>query len=196
MIKVRGTWTPNVDYNALAKGVLVAMAAHPARLTGREVRFVRHYFEMTLQQFAERFGVSHPAVLKWEKAGARQANLTWGTEKDLRLFILDSLGAKAKEIADTYRSLARPMRASPRRIVMDPAVLSPPLAVGGGRPRPRKRSAARRPAGAEGAMRRDYVSTSLMVTTSTRPRQPKSAGRSFSGGWRRRSSATRSVPAR
>jgi DNA-binding XRE family transcriptional regulator len=119
MVKVRGAWTPDVDYNALSKGVLRAIATHQDRLTGGEVRFVRHYFEMTLQQFAERFGVSHPAVLKWEKAGAGVANMTWGIEKDLRLFILDSMGAKPKTLAETYRMLARPPRVTSRRIVLD-----------------------------------------------------------------------------
>jgi len=121
MIKVRGAWTPDVDYNDLARDVLQAIATHGARLTGGEVRFVRHYFEMTLQQFAERFGVSHPAVLKWEKAGPEPANMTWGIEKDLRLFILDALGAKPKAFAETYRRLARPLRVSARRIIVDAA---------------------------------------------------------------------------
>jgi len=121
MIKARGSWTPDVDYNVLAKDVLQAIAIHATRLTGGEVRFVRHYFEMTLEQFGERFGVSHPAVLKWEKTGAESANMTWGIEKDLRLFILDALGAKPKTFAETYRKLARPLRLTARRIVVDAA---------------------------------------------------------------------------
>ena len=119
MIKVRGAWTPDVDYNALAKHLVLAIATHSARLSGAEVQFVRQYFDMTLQQFAERFGVSHPAVMKWERAGAAAANMSWGTEKDLRLFVLDSLGVKPKALVETYRSLARPLRVARRRIVLD-----------------------------------------------------------------------------
>ncbi len=121
MVKLRGTWTPDLDYNGLARDVLQAIAVHPGRLSGAEVRFVRHYFALTLQQFAERFGVSHPAVLKWEKAGAAPANMAWGTEKDLRLFILDTLGAKPKMFADAYRRLARPAPVVSRRIVLNRA---------------------------------------------------------------------------
>jgi hypothetical protein len=45
--------------------------------------------------------------------------MTWGIEKDMRLFILDSLGAKPKTFAETYRKLARPFCVAPRRIVLD-----------------------------------------------------------------------------
>ncbi|MFC1611551.1 hypothetical protein ACFL6C_11385 [Myxococcota bacterium] len=119
MVKVRGVWTPKVDFNQLARSVLEALALHPARLSGHEVKFVRHFFEMTLDKFAERFGVSHPAVLKWERTADAPAKMSWGTEKDLRLFILDELGAKAQRLAATYRKLARPVGTKSRRITMD-----------------------------------------------------------------------------
>ena len=121
MIKLRGVWTPDIDYNRLAKMVLETLAEHPARLTGNEVKFVRHWFEMTLQQFADRFGVTHPAVIKWERQASHPANMAWGTEKDLRLFILDGLGKKPRIIAEAYRKLARPVSARARRITMDVA---------------------------------------------------------------------------
>jgi hypothetical protein len=119
MVKVRDAWTPDVDYNALATDVLQAIAVQPGRLSGAKVRFVRHYFAMTAQQFGERFDVTHPAVLKWEKTGGDTANMSWGTEKDLRLFILDALGAKPKTLAEVYRSLVRPAPATSRRLVLD-----------------------------------------------------------------------------
>lgn len=121
MVKVRGIWTPNVNFNGLARRLVELLATHPARLTGHEVRFVRHNFDMTLQQFAARFGVSHPAVVKWEKTGDEPANMNWGTEKDLRLFMLDSLGVKPKRFAETYRQLARPVSSRARRLTMDVA---------------------------------------------------------------------------
>lgn len=119
MIKVRGHWTPYIDYNRLAKDVLRALSTHESRLTGDEVRFVRHSFEMTLQQFAARFDVSHPAVLKWERAGSDPTNMRWTTEKDLRMFIVDSLGANPRVLAETYRRLARPASNRTRRVSMD-----------------------------------------------------------------------------
>lgn len=119
MVKVRGVWTPDVDYDALARGVLLCMAKKPSRLTGAEVRFVRQFFEMTLTKFAARFGVTHAAVVKWEKAGEEPANMTWAIEKDLRLFILDRLGAGDSQLARAYRDLDRPVGRQARRIKLD-----------------------------------------------------------------------------
>lgn len=105
MVKVRGAWTPNINYNELAMAVLVALAHKPARLTGSEVRFIRQHFEMTLQGFAERFCVSHPAVMKWERAEKSATAMTWTTEKDLRLFVFSKLGAKPADVVDLYAGL-------------------------------------------------------------------------------------------
>lgn len=107
MVKVRGQWTPNINYNELAEVVLHALAHKPSRLTGAEVRFIRQHFEMTLQTFAERFCVSHPAVLKWEKSGGRSTAMNWATEKDLRLSILAKLDADPTAVAELYSYLER-----------------------------------------------------------------------------------------
>ena len=107
MIKIRGEWTPNINYNQLAKVVLLALCHKPARLTGAEVRFVRQQLDMTLQAFAERFCVSHPAVIKWEKTGGNPTSMAWTTEKDLRLFILSKFTMKPIEIAKLYTELEK-----------------------------------------------------------------------------------------
>ena len=107
------------NYNRIAKSLLFAMTSHPARLTGGEIRFIRHYFKLTLKQFATRFGVTHPGVIKWEKSGAAPAAMAWGTEKDIRLFVLDKLGVSAKKITETYRSLEKQAKAKPHPIKMD-----------------------------------------------------------------------------
>ncbi len=103
--KVRGKWTPKVNYNRLSEVVLHALSEKPVRLTGNEVKFIRQYFEMTLQTFAKRFSVSHVAVLKWEKTKDKPTNMSWSTEKDLRLFILSMKEEKAEKLADLYRDL-------------------------------------------------------------------------------------------
>ena len=107
MIKVRGAWTPGINYNELAKVVLLALCHKPARLTGAEVRFVRQQLEMTLQAFATRFCVTHVAVIKWEKTGHKTTPMAWTTEKDLRLFILSKFAAKPTEIAKLYAELEK-----------------------------------------------------------------------------------------
>ena len=105
MIKVRGIWTPKINYNQLTDSVLIALSFKPGRLTGAEIKFIRLHFEMTLQAFAERFGVTHVAVLKWEKAKDQPTAMNWATEKDIRLFILSQQKVKATVFAKLYAEL-------------------------------------------------------------------------------------------
>ena len=119
MIKVRGKWTPNINYNELTEVVLIMIAKKPVKLTGNEVKFIRQHFEMTLQQFAKRFGVSHPAVVKWEKSEDEPTNMSWSTEKDLRLFILSQLESKPAEFADLYDELEQIKSAQKRILKVD-----------------------------------------------------------------------------
>lgn len=105
MAKVRGEWTPAIDYNLLAAVVLRELCEKDGRLTGSEVKFIRQHFEMTLQEFAKRFGVTHPGVLKWEALKNRPTGMNWATEKDIRLFVLLKLTSKSREIVALYRLL-------------------------------------------------------------------------------------------
>jgi transcriptional regulator with XRE-family HTH domain len=105
MTRVRGEWTPAINYNLLAEVVLKELCEKSSRLTGNEVRFIRQHFEMTLQQFAKRFGVTHPAVMKWENMKNRCTGINWATEKDIRLFALLKLSSKSSEIVELYKFL-------------------------------------------------------------------------------------------
>jgi len=107
MVKVRGSWTPKINYHDLAKVVLLALARRDSRLTGSEIQFIRTHFEMTLAEFSKRFCVTHVAVLKWEKAKAHPTAMSWTTEKDIRLFILSRLYATPAELAGLYAELEK-----------------------------------------------------------------------------------------
>ena len=109
MAKVRGQWTPAINYNLLAEVVLRELCEKEGGLTGNEVRFIRQHFEMTLQAFGKRFGVSHPGVLKWEAAKDKPTGMNWATEKDIRIFALLKLTSKSKEIVDLYTMLEEVM---------------------------------------------------------------------------------------
>lgn len=109
MTKIRGEWTPAINYNLLAKVVLKELCEKDSKLTGSEVRFIRQHFEMTLQQFAKRFGVTHPAVMKWEGMKNNSTGVNWATEKDIRLFVLHKLKSKSSEIVDLYSFLENVM---------------------------------------------------------------------------------------
>lgn len=120
MVCVRNAWTPDVDLNKLADRLLEALARKPARLTGNEVRFIRHSFSMTLEQFARRFGVTHPAVIKWERAGNRPTVMTWSVEKDLRLEILRSRsGLAPREFLEAYTRLEEEAVGRPERVRLE-----------------------------------------------------------------------------
>ena len=113
MVKVRGCWTPSIDYNALALVVLKSLVRLDGRLTGSQVKFIRLHFEMTLQQFARRLGLTHPAVVKWERRANRPTGMNWTTEKDIRLFVSKRLSGTAKDFYGLYGCLEQvaPMRA-------------------------------------------------------------------------------------
>jgi hypothetical protein len=105
MVKVRGEWTPNINYNHLAEALLFVLSHSPARLTGHQIRFIRTHFNMTLDKFAKRFCVTHAAVIKWEKTQQEPTAMNWSMEKDIRLFILSKLAVGAKQIAALYQEL-------------------------------------------------------------------------------------------
>lgn len=118
MVKVRGVWTPDIDYNKLTTEVLKVLARKPTRLTGNEIRFIRLQAEMTLVEFGQRFGVTHANVKKWENCGDRATNMQWSTEKDIRLFVaLETLGEAT--MVDLYRDLTEKRVAKKRTTKLD-----------------------------------------------------------------------------
>lgn len=103
LVKKRGIWTPAIDYNKLQKQALVALTLKPIALTGNEVHFIRAYFEMTLENFGKHFGVTHAAVLTWEKMGNKPAKINPTTELCIRLFILEKLKMSNQVFRDAFR---------------------------------------------------------------------------------------------
>lgn len=104
LIDVRGTKVPDIDYNILQRRVLLALCQKPLPLTGNEVRFIRQYLHMTFTEFANRFGVTHPSVINWEKSKNNFAKITPTTELCIRLCVLDALKAKDKLFRETFRN--------------------------------------------------------------------------------------------
>ncbi len=103
LVKKRGVWTPAIDYNKLQRQVLLAMTHKHIALTGNEIHFIRTYFEMTLEGFGKQFGLTHVAVLTWEKAGDKPAKVNPTTELCLRLFILEKLNMNNQVFRDAFR---------------------------------------------------------------------------------------------
>ncbi|PKL79084.1 MAG: hypothetical protein CVV27_02365 [Candidatus Melainabacteria bacterium HGW-Melainabacteria-1] len=120
MVKVRGVWTPKIDYAKLTLRVLRELVEKASPLTGHELRFIRQSLEMTQTAFAERFSVTHPAVVKWEQKGEQPTRMSWSTEKDIRLAVCEH--ASATEFQALYRQLQTRPDATPAtelRITLD-----------------------------------------------------------------------------
>lgn len=103
LVKKRDIWTPAIDYNKLQMAVLLALSHKPFALTGNEVHFIRTYFEMTLDNFGRQFGVTHAAVLNWEKSKNKPAKINPTTELYIRLLILEKLKINNQIFRDTFR---------------------------------------------------------------------------------------------
>ncbi len=109
MIYVRGEWTPYIRYRLLSRIILRELCEKRGRFTGDELHGIRMYLDLTLQKFAKRFGVTHPAVMKWEGMRDKKTEMTWSTEKDIRLCVLTKLTDEAKDMVDLYKMLEEVM---------------------------------------------------------------------------------------
>lgn len=99
---------PLIDNEFLEYFALRTLAFLPARLTGNQVRFIRHHFTETLEEFGKKAGVQHTAVMKWEKAGDEPTNMAWGTEFLLRCRDLTKVAIDREELGVLAAALTRP----------------------------------------------------------------------------------------
>lgn len=103
MIELRGAWALNIDLNELQKNVLIALAHHPSEITGNQIRFIRNWSNLTQSAFGKLFGVTHPAVVKWEKTANRGSKMNLTTQRDLRLWLLDQLLSKDDDFRKAFK---------------------------------------------------------------------------------------------
>lgn len=117
-----GEEVPFLNLNALEERVIRAMPDRTVRLTGNEVRFVRQHFGLTLAAFGKSLGVSHAAVKQWEQKYNEPTDMEWAKEKNLRLFILRSVGCSDQDFVRLFDGLEkeRPTKSEPLRITMEP----------------------------------------------------------------------------
>lgn len=91
MIHVRGDWTLNINMNTLTKLILFKLIDSPEDLTGNQIRFIRLWLQLTQTAFGNLLGVTHPAVVRWEKFGNEPAKMGLAIQKCLKLIVLDKL---------------------------------------------------------------------------------------------------------
>jgi transcriptional regulator with XRE-family HTH domain len=102
MKKIFDEWVVDVDLTRLQLVIFRALAFKHGRLSKEELSFIRAFLRMTATEFGRHFGVSHAAVIQWEK-GKRV--LTPSTEFCIRLHMLGHLRAKASEFRDLYQDI-------------------------------------------------------------------------------------------
>ncbi len=86
--KVLGVWVIDIDMNAFQLFVLRELIHQPYRLTGGQLRFMRKYMDMSTTEFGAHLGVSHAAIVKWEKG---QIHPDPAQEVYIRMFLLEFL---------------------------------------------------------------------------------------------------------
>lgn len=103
MIELRGIWTPDINLNTLQKVVLLALAHCQTELTGNQIRYIRSWLKLTQVEFGKLLGVTHPAIVKWEKSGNKKSKMNLTTERDLRLLLLDKLLPRDDDFRNAFR---------------------------------------------------------------------------------------------
>lgn len=114
---------PLLDNGFLECFALRTLAFLPARLTGNQVRFIRHHFFETLEEFAHRAGVRHTAVMKWERAGDEATNMGWGTEFLIRCRALAEVDTNGVELGELAGAFQRPPEGTLPSLRIPPASL-------------------------------------------------------------------------
>jgi DNA-binding transcriptional regulator YiaG len=106
MKKVFGEWVIDIDMNALQAFVFKGLIHKPYPLTGREMRFMRKFLEMSTTEFGENLGISHATVVKWEK---EQTKISPMQEAYIRMFLFEFL--KDQELLSLYKEIKPKMLA-------------------------------------------------------------------------------------
>lgn len=80
----------------VAKELIIAQIP----LRGMEVHFLRSIFGMSQRDFAEKLGLSHVAVFKWEKAKTKHLDIV--NEIAVKVLVAGMLGLKIPASIDTF----------------------------------------------------------------------------------------------
>lgn len=102
MKQVFGEWVFDFSMGVFQKVVLNMISRKPSQLTGQELRFIIDYFGMSYREFAKICGVSHVAVVKWEKDISR---MNPSTEVFIRFYILNHLKVTDKEFRNLHLTI-------------------------------------------------------------------------------------------
>ena len=98
--KVLGIWVLDIDMNKLQLVVIRALVHKPYLLTGAELKFIRKYLKLSTTEFGKKLGISHAAIVKWEK---EQTHPSPAQEVYIRMFVIESL--KNSELTKVFAEI-------------------------------------------------------------------------------------------
>ena len=85
---VLGEWVIDIDMNLLQKFVFKSLIHKLHPLSGKEIRFMRKFLEMSTTVFGKKLGISHATVVKWESDETKISPLQ---ESYIRMFLFEQL---------------------------------------------------------------------------------------------------------
>lgn len=124
MKKLLGEWVIDIDMNKLQIFVFKALIHKPSRLSGKEIKFMRKFLNMTTTELGKKLGVTHAAVVKWEK---EQTKINPSQEIYLRMFFLGCFNdkdlikifeeIKPEKLLETQDEEAPPLSLNPKEFL-------------------------------------------------------------------------------
>ncbi len=120
MKKMGGKWVIDLDMELLQRVVLEAMIHKPSLLSGSEIRYIRKYMYLSMEEFGKIFGVSHASVSKWEHS---KNGITPSSDVYIRLHIMEYLKVKDVEFRKLYRELDLAILAKGKKVELLPLVI-------------------------------------------------------------------------
>jgi DNA-binding transcriptional regulator YiaG len=100
MKKVFDEWIIDVDMNALQVLIFKGLVHKPYPLTGKEIRFMRKFLELSTTEFGKKLGISHATIVKWEK---EQAKISPMQESYIRMVLFECL--QDNEITSLFKEI-------------------------------------------------------------------------------------------
>jgi transcriptional regulator with XRE-family HTH domain len=85
---IAGEEVLDIDMHKLQIAVLKLLIFKTTPLIGEQLRFIRKYLGMSTTEFAKKFGVTHPTIIKWEK---NQNSINPATDFYIRLYVLQKI---------------------------------------------------------------------------------------------------------
>lgn len=92
------------DINGLHTAIAEKLVFAPRKLKGREIRYIRHYLDLSQKTLGEILGVDYQTVLRWETSKNKITNTA---ERFLRGLLYEVVNKNARfiEVMDTLSDL-------------------------------------------------------------------------------------------